>query len=97
MSEKQLHNFKVRMPNGVINKLCGEHFAQSHVNLVENAKLSLEADEDTGVTNIPSKDKVIHAIKRALLCTILENDPPAAKKSKTSNGKEEQRLGKRRV
>lgn len=72
ITHKDLHNFKINIRKDVIDKLCKEYFKESHINIVENAKLSLEADEDTGVDDIPSEDKIIYAIKRALLCTIIK-------------------------
>ena len=67
-----MFNFKTAISKDIIDQLCAEHFTESHENIIENTKLSLEADEATGVTNVPEEDEIIYAIKRALLCTILK-------------------------
>jgi hypothetical protein len=84
MSHSQLFDFAIPMTHTAINKLCAQHFNESHENIIANAELSLEADHDTEVLNIPKTDKVVYALKRALLCTILEkpNNQQSAKNSK---------------
>lgn len=34
-SEKQVYNFKTKMSQRVIDKLCRKHFTESHENIIE--------------------------------------------------------------